>query len=118
MADPSAPGALANQHGWTATRASNLTIKKAREKAIEFSMFLCALSSIAITVGIVGILLVESWHFFQNVSIIDFLTDTQWTVLFENPRYGIMRLVAGTLVASGVALALALPMGTIIAIYL
>jgi phosphate transport system permease protein len=81
-------------------------------------MFLCALSSVAITIGIVWVLLYESWHFFQNVSIIDFLTDTQWTVLFENPRYGIMPLVAGTLVTSGTALIVALPLGTIIAIYL
>lgn len=81
-------------------------------------MFLCALSSVAITLGIVGTLLLESWHFFENVSLLDFLTDTQWTVLFENPRYGIMPLVAGTAVTSGVALLVALPLGTVIAIYL
>jgi phosphate transport system permease protein len=98
--------------------ATKLTIQKVRERIIEFAMFLCALSSVGITVGIVGILLVESWHFFENVSIIDFLTDTQWTVLFENPRYGIMPLVAGTVVTSAVALLVALPLGTVIAIYL
>ncbi|MBI2986447.1 MAG: phosphate ABC transporter permease subunit PstC [Deltaproteobacteria bacterium] len=81
-------------------------------------MFLCALSSVAITLGIVGTLVLESWHFFENVSILDFLTDTQWTMLFENPRYGIMPLVAGTAVTSGVALLVALPLGTVIAIYL
>jgi phosphate transport system permease protein len=66
----------------------------------------------------VWVLLIESWHFFENVSLIDFLTDTQWTVLFENPRYGILPLVTGTLVTSAVALLVALPLGTIIAIYL
>lgn len=102
------------------TRAlpASLTAQKIRERVIELVMFLCALSSIAITLGIVGILLYESWHFFAHVSIIDFLTDTQWTVLFENPRYGIMPLVAGTLVTSAVALLVALPLGTTIAIYL
>jgi phosphate transport system permease protein len=69
-------------------------------------------------VGIVWTLLFESWHFFEQVSLFDFLTDTQWTVLFENPRYGIMPLVAGTVVTSGVALLVALPLGTTIAIYL
>ncbi len=98
--------------------ASDLSVQKIRERVIEFAMFLCALSSIAITVGIVGILLTESWSFFKSVSIVDFLTDTQWTVLFENPRYGIMPLVAGTVVTSSVALLLALPVGTTIAIYL
>ena len=98
--------------------ATNKTIQKVRERAIEFLMFLCALSSIAITLGIVGILLFESWNFFKHVSLFDFLTDTQWTVLFENPRYGIMPLVTGTVVTSAVALFVALPLGTTIAIYL
>ena len=97
---------------------ANIAWQKARERAIEFAMFLCALSSVAVTLGIVWVLLLESWHFFANVSIVDFLTDTQWTVLFENPRYGIMPLVTGTLVTSTVALAVALPLGTTIAIYL
>jgi phosphate transport system permease protein len=95
-----------------------LTAQKVRERLIEFVMFLCAASSIAITGGIVWVLIAESWHFFQNVSLVDFLTDTQWTVLFENPRYGIMPLVTGTLVTSGIALLVALPLGTTIAIYL
>jgi phosphate transport system permease protein len=100
------------------TAAGGVTVQKIRERAIEFIMFLCALSSVAITLGIVWVLLYESWHFFENVSLIDFLTDTEWTVLFENPRYGIMPLVAGTLVTSGIALLVALPLGTTIAIYL
>jgi phosphate transport system permease protein len=113
----SAPSAQQKQHAWSESSA-DLAIRKLRERLIEFAIFLCALSSIAITLGIVGILLFESWQFFQHVSLWDFLTDTQWTVLFENPRYGIMPLVAGTVVTSGVALLLALPLGTTIAIYL
>lgn len=88
------------------------------ERAIEALLFLSALSSIGITVGIVGILLYESLIFFQQVSILEFLTDTQWTVLFANPHYGIMPLVTGTAVTSAVALLVAIPLGTIIAIYL
>jgi phosphate transport system permease protein len=98
--------------------ARTAAAQKIRERLIEFAMLLCAFFSVLITVGIVWVLLLESWHFFENVSIIDFLTDTQWTVLFENPRYGIMPLVTGTLVTSGVALLVALPLGTTIAIYL
>jgi phosphate transport system permease protein len=85
---------------------------------IEFFLFLAAVSSIAITLGIVGILLYESEQFFRHVSLLDFLTDTQWTVLFAEPRYGIMPLVSGTLVTSITALVVALPLGTVIAIYL
>jgi phosphate transport system permease protein len=98
--------------------ASRWTWSRVKERMIESSMFLCALSSVGITCGIVGILVLESWHFFEHVPLLDFLTDTQWTVLFENPRYGIMPLVAGTVVTSGVALLVALPLGTTIAIYL
>jgi phosphate transport system permease protein len=76
------------------------------------------MSSVAITLGIVGILLYESEQFFTHVSIVEFLTDTQWTVLFAEPRYGIMPLVTGTLVTSITALVVALPLGTVVAIYL
>jgi len=95
-----------------------LTLQRVRERVIEFVLFLAALSSVAITVGIVGILLYESEQFFKHVPIIEFLTDTQWTVLFADPHYGIMPLVTGTMVTSAVALLVALPLGTIIAIYL
>jgi phosphate transport system permease protein len=97
---------------------AGLNLQKIRERIIEFFLFLAALSSIAITLGIVGILLYESEQFFAHVSVLDFLTDTEWTVLFANPRYGIMPLVTGTLVTSITALVVALPLGTIIAIYL
>lgn len=93
-------------------------VQKIREIIIEAGMFLCALFSVAITAGIVWVLVYESWNFFRSVSIVDFLTDTQWTVLFENPRYGILPLVTGTLMTSIIALLVALPLGTIIAIYL
>jgi len=100
------------------SRSESVGSRKVRERIIEFAMFLCAVFSVAITAGIVWVLVYESWNFFSNVSVIDFLTDTQWTVLFENPRYGIMPLVTGTLVTSMIALVVALPLGTIIAIYL
>lgn len=99
-------------------RSGSDALRKIRERVIESVMFLCAVFSVAITVGIVWVLVYESWHFFENVSLVDFLTDTQWTVLFENPRYGIMPLVTGTLVTSAIALIVALPLGTTIAIYL
>ena len=97
---------------------AGMTLRRLRERIIEFFLFLAALSSIAITLGIVGILVIESQHFFEHVSVFDFLTDTEWTVLFTNPRYGIMPLVTGTLVTSVTALLVALPLGTTIAIYL
>jgi phosphate transport system permease protein len=77
-----------------------------------------ALTSVAITVGIVGILVYESTSFFVQISLWEFLTDRQWTPLFSEPHYGILPLVSGTLVTTTVALAVAVPMGSLIAIYL
>ncbi|MGH7767761.1 MAG: phosphate ABC transporter permease subunit PstC [Candidatus Binatia bacterium] len=97
---------------------SQVSLRRVRERIIEFLLFLAALSSIVITLGIVAILIYESEQFFRHVSIVEFLTDTQWTVLFAEPHYGIMPLVTGTIVTSTVALLVALPLGTTIAIYL
>lgn len=89
-----------------------------KERLIELLLFLAAFSSVVITAGIVGVLVYESITFFAHVSLIDFFTDTLWTPLFASPRFGIMPLVAGTMVTTAVALAVALPIGTIVAIYL
>jgi phosphate transport system permease protein len=100
------------------TATVSRSLQRARERLIEILLLLAALSSVAITVGIVGVLVFESLQFFKHVSIVEFLTDTQWTVLFADPHYGILPLVSGTLVTSVVALLVSLPLGTIIAIYL
>ena len=92
--------------------------RQIRERVIEFLLFLAALVSVATTVAIVLVLVTESFLFFTKVSLWDFLTDTQWTPLFADPHYGILPLLSGTLVSSLVALSVAIPLGTIIAIYL
>jgi phosphate transport system permease protein len=89
-----------------------------KEKGIEFLLLIAALTSVAITIGIVGVLAYESILFFRHVSLCEFLTDRQWTPLFAEAHYGILPLVSGTLVTTGVALAVAIPMGSLIAIYL
>ena len=89
-----------------------------RERFIETILFLMAFTSVAITFSIVVMLVKESLVFFEQVPLWDFLTDTQWTPLFDDPHYGILPLIAGTVVSSAVALAVAIPLGTIIAIYL
>ena len=89
-----------------------------RERVIELILFLAAFVSVATTLGIVFILAWESVVFFRHVPLATFLTDTMWTPLFSEPRYGILPLLSGTLTTSAVALLVAIPMGTIIAIYL
>ena len=99
-------------------RWSSRLLMQMKEKAIESLLLFAALTSVAITIGIVGVLVYESIGFFRQVSLWDFLTDTQWTPLFSEPHYGILPLVSGTLVTTAVALAVAVPMGSLIAIYL
>jgi len=92
--------------------------QRLRERGIEAGLLLCALSAVFITIAIVLVLVGESLGFFRHVSLWDFLTDTRWTPLFENPRYGIAPLLAGTLTTAAIALLVAVPLGTLIAIYL
>jgi phosphate transport system permease protein len=92
-------------------------LMRARERGIELGLFLATLVSVVITVGIVGVLVYESWGFFRQVPLIAFLTDSQWTPLFSEAHYGILPLVSGTLVTTVVALLVAMPLGTVTAVY-
>jgi phosphate transport system permease protein len=97
---------------------SSLRFRKGRDRVVEFILLLAGLVAVFTTIAIVCILVYESSSFFRTVSIGDFLTDTMWTPLFANPRYGILPLVSGTLTTTMVALLVAIPVGTTIAIYL
>ena len=88
------------------------------ERLVEAALFLAAFSSIAIVASIIGILIYESAQFFEHVPVLTFLTDTVWTPLFSEPRYGILPLLTGTLVSSLVGLSVAIPLGLVSAIYL
>ena len=92
--------------------------QKIKEWFIEKALFLSALFSVFITIGILSVLIFETLEFFKVVSIVDFLTDTQWTPLFSEKHFGILPLFAGTFVTTIIAMAVSLPVGVITAIYL
>ncbi|OLP19132.1 phosphate ABC transporter permease subunit PstC [Leptolyngbya sp. 'hensonii'] len=92
--------------------------REVRERFIEVILLLAAFSAVATTVAVMLVLITESAHFFEQVPILTFLTGTKWTPLFEDPEYGILPLVSGTLVTTAVALSVAVPFGTIAALYL
>lgn len=94
------------------------TERKRKDRIIEFVLFSAACVSVFTTLAIVYILVKESVSFFGNVPLWTFLTDTQWTPLFDDAHFGIIVLLSGTLSSSLVALFIAIPLGTIIAIYL
>lgn len=91
---------------------------RTKEKIIEAGLALAAIITILTTLGIIWVLLSQGIEFFREVSIIDFLTDTQWTPLFSEKHFGILPLVAGTFLTTFIAIAVALPIGLTIAIYL
>ena len=93
-------------------------MRKYKEKMIEFFLKLTALVTILTTIGIIWVLLSESISFFKEVSILEFLTDKQWTPLFARKHFGIMPLISGTILTTIIALCVSLPIGLTIAIYL
>jgi phosphate transport system permease protein len=95
-----------------------LRYRKWRDRVIELILLAAGMVAVLTTAAIVGVLLYESAAFFDHVSLKDFFTDTLWTPLFADAHYGILPLVAGTLTVTLVALILAVPLGTVIAIYL
>jgi phosphate transport system permease protein len=91
---------------------------KLKEKIIEKVLAFCALVTVLTTIGIILILAIQAFAFFKDVSIVEFLTSTQWTPLFAQKHYGILPLLAGTFLTTAIAISVALPVGLIIAIYL
>ena len=81
-------------------------------------MLLSAALSVLTTAGIIIVLAVETFEFFRAVPLVEFLTGTEWTPLFASPRFGVLPLIAGTVLVSAIAMAVALPMGLLSAIYL
>jgi phosphate transport system permease protein len=89
-----------------------------KEKLIEVVMMCCSFVTVFTTVGIILILTLETVKFFSDVSIGDFVTDTQWTPLFTEKHFGILPLLSGTLLTTTIAIIFAVPLGLIIAVYL
>jgi len=88
------------------------------ERFIELGLLCSGVFAIFITLAIIYVLVSEAIPFFQHVSLYDFLTDTVWTPNYSIKHYGIMALVSGTLTTTFIALFVAVPLGTITAIYL
>ncbi|RMG87354.1 MAG: phosphate ABC transporter permease subunit PstC [Bacteroidetes bacterium] len=89
-----------------------------KEKIIEGGLGFSALITILTTLGIIYVLLSQSLVFFKDVSVVEFLTNTEWTPLFTQKNYGILPLLAGTMLTTFIAVGVALPLGVIIAVYL
>jgi phosphate transport system permease protein len=104
------------------TRAEPLTLAPPRkrwgEAVIKGILALCALVSVATTVGIVVALFLPAIEFFQEVNFIDFVTGTEWSPLFLDGKFGVVPLIAGTLSVTFWACLVAIPFGLGAAIFL
>lgn len=92
--------------------------KRVGERALQLSFFVCGALSLLTTFGIVAVLIFETVEFFAEVSLLEFLTDTQWTPLFAQKHFGILPLLSGTFLTSAIAILVAMPVGLVCAIYL
>ena len=88
------------------------------ERLVHAVLFGCAALSVLTTVGIVVTLLGETIQFFGEVPVLDFLTGTRWTPLFASQHFGVLPLVNGTLAVAVVALAVAVSIGLLTAVFL
>ena len=88
--------------------------QRMREAPILAFLFLCAFVSVVTTIGIVIVLLAEALQFFRDVSIVEFLTGTEWTPLFQIKNFGVLPLLSATAMISFMAF----PVGLLTAIYL
>jgi phosphate transport system permease protein len=93
-------------------------VKRSVEKGIEFGLAFSGFITILTTVGIIWVLVSESWGFFSEVPLSSFLFDTEWTPLFTQKHYGILPLLSGTFLTTMIAILTAVPIGIIIAVYL
>ena len=88
------------------------------EDVVKVLLGVCALISVATTVGIVVALFLPAFEFFGEVSVVDFFTGTEWAPLFEPARFGVLPLIGGTLLVTTIASVAAMPLGLGAAIYL
>ena len=112
------PVVVAGAPGRRPLDLSGMRSRRASERAIGAVLFVCGALSITTTVGIVLVLIEQAVEFFLEVPVWEFLTGTRWTALLKNPSYGVLPLVAGTLMITAIAMIVALPLGLMSAIYL
>lgn len=109
-------GSKASSAGWG--ESDRRTRRRNVERLVRVVLAAMGLVSVLTTVGIVVVLLTESITFFGDVPLLDFLTGTRWTPLFEDQHFGVLPLLTGSLLVALGAAIVALPLGLGSAIFL
>ena len=97
-----------------------ITLPRTRpaERAIEFGLRAAAAVGIVTTVGIIAVLTVEALLFFAEVSPVDFFTGTRWSASIKPFAFGVIPLIVSTLMIAAIALAIAVPIGILAAVWM
>jgi phosphate transport system permease protein len=88
------------------------------ERVIERLLFAAAALGVLTTLGIVLVLAFETFGFFLRVSPLEFFTGTHWSALIKPQSWGVLALLSGTLLVSGIAILIAVPLGLLAAVFL
>lgn len=88
------------------------------ERIIERLLFAAAALGVLTTIGIILVLASQTFEFFLQVSPVDFFTGTHWSALIKPQSWGVLALLSGTLLVSGIAVILAVPLGLLAAVFL
>ncbi|MCM3759795.1 phosphate ABC transporter permease subunit PstC [Alkalihalobacillus oceani] len=94
------------------------SISQLMEKLMPKLLLLIATISVLTTIGILFTLLTETFEFFRRVSVVEFFTGTVLRPLSQNPEFGVLPLIMGTMISSVIAMCIAIPIGLMTAIYL
>jgi phosphate transport system permease protein len=97
---------------------SGASSRQTSERIVGTLLWVCGALSLLTTVGIIAVLIQQAFVFFTHVPVTDFLFGTTWTALFKTPLYGVLPLVAGTLLITLIAMCVSIPLGLMSAIYL
>lgn len=100
------------------TASSKISLQSMRESTIYLVLLLCAVASIATTVGIVYSLAGGAIDFFREISFVEFFSGFEWTPLFKPAKFGVLPLLSGTLLTTFGACLIAIPVGSATAIFL
>lgn len=112
---------------WARSRVHNaLRARNRVEHAVSVALVACSTVAIFTTIGIVLSLLFESMHFFRAVPLHEFLFGLTWSPQMAmragqvggSGAFGAVPLFAGTALISMIAMAVAVPLGLLSAIYM
>jgi phosphate transport system permease protein len=102
-----------------AAQPRSLTRRRpASERIIELLLFLAAVVGVATTIGIIVVLAIETYEFFQQISPVAFFTGTVWSASIKPYAFGVLALISGTILVATIALVIAVPLGLLAAVLL